>query len=58
VVTVGYLLGDEFYRAATMTHQMARWIGLAGFILVVVVFVFLVERPKSCRASGTVGGLS
>jgi len=40
VVTVGYLLGDEFYRAATMTHQMARWIGLAGFILVVVVLFF------------------
>jgi membrane protein DedA with SNARE-associated domain len=40
VVTVGYLLGDEFYRAASMTHQMARWIGLAGFILVVVVFFF------------------
>src|SRR5216683_707258 len=40
VVTVGYLLGDEFYRAASMTHQMARWIGIAGFILVVVVFFF------------------
>ena len=40
VVTVGYLLGDEFYRAASMTHQMARWIGLAGFILVVVVLFF------------------
>jgi membrane protein DedA with SNARE-associated domain len=53
VVTVGYLLGDEFYRAASMTHQAARWIGIAGFILVLVVFFFwwrdrhpIVSRPE------------
>jgi len=53
VVTVGYLLGDQFYRAASMTHQAARWIGVAGFILVLVVFFFwwrdrhpVVSRPE------------
>lgn len=53
VVTVGYLLGDEFYRAASMTYQAARWIEVAGFLLVVVVFVFwwrdrhtVVSRPE------------
>jgi membrane protein DedA with SNARE-associated domain len=38
VVTVGYLVGDELYRAASMAHQAQRWIGLAGFILVLVIF--------------------
>jgi membrane protein DedA with SNARE-associated domain len=53
VVTVGYLVGDELYRAASMAHQASRWIGLAGFILVIIVLVFwwrdrhpAVSRPE------------
>ena len=53
VVTVGYLVGDELYRAASMAHQAQRWIGLAGFILVLVIFVIYwrgrhpaVSRPE------------
>jgi membrane protein DedA with SNARE-associated domain len=53
VVTVGYLVGDELYRAASMAHQASRWIGLTGFILVIIVLVFwwrdrhpAVSRPE------------
>jgi membrane protein DedA with SNARE-associated domain len=40
VVTVGYLVGDELYPALAMAHQVSRWIGVAGFILLVVIFIF------------------
>ena len=33
VVTVGYLVGGELYPALAMAHQVSRWIGLAGFIV-------------------------
>ena len=54
VVTVGYLVGGELYPALTMAHQVSRWIGLAAFFLLVMVFVFwwrdrhpAVSRPQS-----------
>jgi membrane protein DedA with SNARE-associated domain len=54
IVTVGYLVGDELYRAMTMAHQVSRWIGLAALVLVVLLFVFwwrdrhpAVSRPQS-----------
>ena len=54
IVTVGYLVGDELYRAMTMAHQVSRWIGVAAFVLVVLLFVFwwrdrhpAVSRPQS-----------
>jgi len=40
VVTVGYLVGGELYPALAMAHQVSRWIGVAAFFLLVVVFVF------------------
>ena len=40
VVTVGYLVGDELYPALAIAHQASRWIGLAGFVLLLAVFVF------------------
>ncbi len=53
VVTVGYLVGDELYRAASVAHQASRWIGAAGFLFVIVVFLFywrgrhpVVSRPE------------
>lgn len=46
VVTVGYLVGDELYRAVTMTHQASRWIGLAVLLLAAVV-VFFWWRDKN-----------
>jgi membrane protein DedA with SNARE-associated domain len=39
VVTVGYLVGGELRPALEMAHQVSRWIGLAAFVLFVVVFV-------------------
>ncbi len=54
VVTVGYLVGDELYRALTTAHQASRWIELAGVAVAIVVFVFwwrerhpAVSRPQS-----------
>jgi len=54
VVTVGYLVGDELYRAMKMAHQASRWIGLAAFAVAIVVVVFwwrdrhpAVSRPQS-----------
>jgi membrane protein DedA with SNARE-associated domain len=54
VVTVGYLVGGELYRAMTMAHQASRWIGLAGVAVAIVVCVFwwrgrrtAVSRPQS-----------
>ena len=54
VVTVGYLVGDELYRALTTAHQASRWIELAGVVVGIVVFVFwwrdrhpAVSRPQS-----------
>ena len=54
VVTVGYLVGDELYRAITTAHQMSRWIGLAAVAVAIVVFVLwrrdrhpAVSRPQS-----------
>jgi len=54
VVTVGYLVGDELYRAVTMAHQASRWIGLAGVAVAIVVLVLwwrdrhsAVSRPQS-----------
>ena len=54
VVTVGYLVGDELYRAMTTAHQASRWIELAGVAVAIVVFVFwwrdrhsAVSRPQS-----------
>jgi membrane protein DedA with SNARE-associated domain len=54
VVTIGYLVGDELYRAMTRAHQVSRWIGLAGVAVAIVVFVFwrrdrhpAVSRPQS-----------
>ena len=53
VVTVGYLVGDELYPALAMAHQVSRWIGLAGFVLLVVILIFwwrdrrpAVSRPQ------------
>jgi membrane protein DedA with SNARE-associated domain len=53
VVTVGYLVGDELYRVSSTVHQASRWIGLAGIILVTIIFVFwwrerhpAVSRPE------------
>jgi membrane protein DedA with SNARE-associated domain len=46
VVTVGYLVGDELYRAVTMTHQVSRWIGLAALLLTAVA-VFFWWRDKN-----------
>ena len=40
VVTVGYLLGDELYRALQMTHQASRWIGIAIILLTIVGLVY------------------
>jgi len=54
VVTVGYLVGDELYRAMTTAHQASRWIELAGVAVAIVVFVFwwrdrhsAASRPQS-----------
>jgi membrane protein DedA with SNARE-associated domain len=54
VVTVGYLVGDELYRALATAHQASRWIELAGVAVAIVVFVFwwrdrhpAVSRPQS-----------
>ena len=54
VVTVGYLVGGELYPALAMAHQVSRWIGLAAFVLLLVVFVVwwrdrhpAVSRPQS-----------
>jgi len=47
VVTVGYLLGDEFYRAASMTHQNGAMDWARGIHPRSRRFVLLVERPKS-----------
>jgi len=51
VVTVGYLVGDELYRAMTTAHQASRWIGLAGVAVAIVVFVFWWRdrRPAASR---------
>ncbi len=53
VVTVGYLVGDELYRAASMAHQASRWIGFAAIILALIIFAFwwrdrhpAVSRPE------------
>lgn len=40
VVTVGYLVSDELYQAASVAHQASRWIALAAIILVAIIFVF------------------
>jgi membrane protein DedA with SNARE-associated domain len=54
VVTVGYLVGGELLPALAMAHQVSRWIGLAAFVVSVVVFVLwwrdrrpAVSRPQS-----------
>ena len=54
VVTVGYLVGGELYPALAMAHQVSRWLGVAAFVLLLVVFVFwwrerhpAVSRPQS-----------
>ena len=54
VVTVGYLVGGELLPALEMAHQVSRWIGLAVFVLFVVVFIVwwrdrrpAVSRPQS-----------
>ena len=54
VVTVGYLVGGELYPALTMVHQFSRWIGVAAFAVLLVVFVLwwrdrhpAVSRPQS-----------
>jgi membrane protein DedA with SNARE-associated domain len=54
VVTVGYLVGGELIPALAMAHQVSRWIGLAAFVVFVVVFVLwwrdrrpAVSRPQS-----------
>ena len=54
VVTVGYLVGGELLPAIAMAHQVSRWVGLAAFVLFVVVFVLwwrdrrpAVSRPQS-----------
>jgi membrane protein DedA with SNARE-associated domain len=54
VVTVGYLVGGELLPALAMAHQVSRWIGLAVFVLLIVVFVVwwrdrrpAVSRPQS-----------
>jgi len=53
VVTVGYLVGDELYPALAMAHQISRWIGVAGFVLLVAILIFwwrdrrpAVSRPQ------------
>lgn len=40
VVTVGYLVGDELYRATMYAHVATRWIGLAVLLFAVGVAVF------------------
>jgi membrane protein DedA with SNARE-associated domain len=54
VVTVGYLVGNELSPALAMAHQISRWLGLAVFLLLLIVFVFwwrdrhpAVPRPQS-----------
>ena len=54
VVTVGYLVGGELYPALSMVHQFSRWIGVAAFAVLLVVFVLwwrdrhpAVSRPQS-----------
>jgi len=54
VVTVGYLVGGELYPALSMVHQFSRWIGVAAFVVLLVVFVLwwrdrhpAVSRPQS-----------
>lgn len=53
VVTVGYLVGNELYPALAMAHQISRWIGVAGFVLLVAILIFwwrdrrpAVSRPQ------------
>jgi membrane protein DedA with SNARE-associated domain len=40
VVTIGYLVGDELYRAAEMARHAQRWIALAALCLCCVVWFF------------------
>jgi membrane protein DedA with SNARE-associated domain len=54
VVTVGYLVSDELYQAASVAHQASRWIALGGIILAALIFAFwwrdrhpAVSRPES-----------
>jgi membrane protein DedA with SNARE-associated domain len=54
VVTVGYLVGGELYRAMTMAHQASRWIALVGVAVAIVVCLFwwrgrhpALSRPQS-----------
>jgi len=54
VVTVGYLVGDELYRAITMAHHATRWIALAISLLVVAALILwwrerhqALTRPES-----------
>jgi len=53
VVTVGDLVGDELYRAASVAHQASRLIGIAALVLIVVISVYwwrdrhpAVSRPE------------
>ena len=53
VVTVGYLVGDELYPALAMAHQVSRWIGVAGFVLLTLILIYwwrdrrpAVSRPQ------------
>ncbi len=40
VVTVGYLLGDELYKAVMLAHAATRWIVLAAVLAGVVLYFF------------------
>jgi membrane protein DedA with SNARE-associated domain len=48
IVTLGYLVGDELYRAAEMAHHAQRWIALAALLLFFLLwFVWWRERSAS-----------
>jgi membrane protein DedA with SNARE-associated domain len=46
IVTLGYLVGDELYRAAEMAHHAQRWIALAALVLFFLLW-FLWWRDRS-----------
>lgn len=51
VVTVGYLLGDELYRALMLAHSATRWILLAAVLICVALYFFWWRERHPTAAS-------
>ena len=39
MVTIGYLVGDEIWRAVGLVHWSARWIALGAFLILLVAYL-------------------